>query len=62
LIPIFAIIPGAGPGITTYLENGGALENAKVMAAHPFVRMMQLYDGEKRNGQVYAGVSPKSHL
>jgi integrase len=27
-----------GTGITTYLENGGTLENAKVMAAHASVR------------------------
>jgi integrase len=33
-----------GTGITTYLENGGTLENAKVMAAHASVRTTQLYD------------------
>ena len=33
-----------GTGITTYLENGGSLENAKVMAAHASVRTTQLYD------------------
>ena len=33
-----------GTGITTYLENGGTLENAKVMAAHVSVRTTQLYD------------------
>jgi site-specific recombinase XerD len=31
-------------GITTYLENGGTLENAKMMAAHASVRTTQLYD------------------
>jgi integrase len=29
-------------GITTYLENGGTLENAKVMAAHASVRTTRL--------------------
>ena len=33
-----------GTGITTYLENGGTLENAKVMAAHASVRTTHLYD------------------
>ena len=33
-----------GTGITTYLENGGTLENAKSMAAHASVRTTQLYD------------------
>jgi site-specific recombinase XerD len=33
-----------GTGITTYLENGGTLENAKNMAAHASVRTTQLYD------------------
>jgi hypothetical protein len=33
-----------GSGITAYLENGGTLENAKVMAAHAPVRTTQLYD------------------
>ena len=32
-----------GTGITTYLENGGTLEKAKVMAAHASVRTTQLY-------------------
>ena len=33
-----------GTGITTYLENGGTLENAKVMAAHASVRTTQRRD------------------
>ena len=33
-----------GTGITTYLENGGTLENAKFLAAHASVRTTQLYD------------------
>jgi hypothetical protein len=33
-----------GSEITTYLENGGTLENAKVMAAHASVRTTQLYN------------------
>jgi integrase len=33
-----------GTGITTYLENGGTLENAMKMAAHASVRTTQLYD------------------
>jgi integrase len=43
LIPIFVTMPG-GTAITTYLENGGTLENAMVMAAHASVRTTQLYD------------------
>jgi site-specific recombinase XerD len=31
-------------GITTYLENGGTLENAQVMAAHESPRTTRLYD------------------
>lgn len=31
-------------GITTYLENGGTLENARNMAAHASTRTTQLYD------------------
>jgi len=33
-----------GTGITTYLENGGTLENAQKMAAHASTRTTQLYD------------------
>lgn len=33
-----------GTGITTYLENGGTLENAAHMAAHASTRTTQLYD------------------
>ena len=44
LIPIFVTITWRGTGITTYLENGGTLENAMVMAAHASVRTTQLYD------------------
>ena len=33
-----------GTGITTYLENGGTLENAQRMAAHASTRTTQLYD------------------
>jgi site-specific recombinase XerD len=33
-----------GTGITTYLENGGTLENARNMAAHASTRTTQLYD------------------
>jgi site-specific recombinase XerD len=33
-----------GTGITTYLENGGTLENAKFMASYACVRTTQLYD------------------
>jgi integrase/recombinase XerC len=31
-------------GITTYLKNGGALENAAAMANHASTRTTQLYD------------------
>lgn len=31
-------------GITTYLKNGGTLENAAQMAAHASTRTTQLYD------------------
>ncbi len=31
-------------GVTTYLENGGTLENAQVMAAHESPRTTRLYD------------------
>jgi integrase len=31
-------------GITTYLENGGAIERAAVMANHTSIRTTQLYD------------------
>lgn len=31
-------------GITCYLENGGALENARTIAAHASVRTTQVYD------------------
>ncbi len=31
-------------GITTYLENGGTLENAQIMAAHESPRTTRLYD------------------
>jgi integrase/recombinase XerD len=33
-----------GTGITTYLENGGTLENAQRMTAHASTRTTQLYD------------------
>ena len=39
-----------GTGITTYLENGGTLENAAAMAAHASTRTTQLYD--RRSDQV----------
>jgi integrase len=31
-------------GITAYLENGGTLENAQVIAAHESPRTTKLYD------------------
>lgn len=31
-------------GITTFLENGGAIEKAREMAAHASIRTTQLYD------------------
>jgi site-specific recombinase XerD len=31
-------------GITAYLENGGSLENAQLMAAHESPRTTKLYD------------------
>ena len=31
-------------GITAYLENGGTLENAQLMAAHESLRTTKLYD------------------
>ena len=31
-------------GITTYLKNGGTLENAAAMAGHASTRTTQLYD------------------
>jgi integrase len=31
-------------GITAYLNNGGSLENAQVMAAHESPRTTKLYD------------------
>jgi hypothetical protein len=31
-------------GITAYLENGGMLENAQLMAAHESPRANKLYD------------------
>lgn len=31
-------------GITAYLDNGGALENAQAMAAHESPRTTKLYD------------------
>jgi hypothetical protein len=31
-------------GITAYLDNGGTLENAKLMAAHESPRTAKLYD------------------
>jgi site-specific recombinase XerD len=31
-------------GITTYLDNGGTLENAQIMAAHESPRTTKLYD------------------
>jgi integrase len=31
-------------GITAYLNNGGALENAQLMAAHESPRTTKLYD------------------
>jgi site-specific recombinase XerD len=37
-------------GITTFLENGGALEKAREMAAHSSIRTTQLYD--RRNKAV----------
>ena len=33
-----------GTGITAYLENGGALEQARQMTAHASTRTTQLYD------------------
>jgi site-specific recombinase XerD len=37
-------------GITTFLENGGAIEKAREMAAHASIRTTQLYD--RRNKAV----------
>ncbi|MHB8287263.1 MAG: tyrosine-type recombinase/integrase, partial [Caulobacteraceae bacterium] len=37
-------------GITTYLKNGGTLENAAAMANHASTRTTQLYD--RRSDQV----------
>ena len=34
-------------GITAYLDNGGYLENAQVMAAHESPRTTKLYDRTK---------------
>jgi integrase len=34
-------------GITTYLDNGGSLENAQAMAAHESPRTTKLYDRTK---------------
>ncbi|MFX8797626.1 tyrosine-type recombinase/integrase, partial [Acinetobacter baumannii] len=39
-----------GPGITTYLENGGQLERAADMAGHADPRTTRLYD--RRSKQV----------
>lgn len=35
-------------GITTFLENGGALEKAREMAVHASIRTTQLYDRRKK--------------
>lgn len=35
-------------GITTFLQNGGTLENARDMAAHASIRTTQLYDRRNR--------------
>ena len=35
-------------GITTFLENGGAIEKAREMAAHASIRTTQLYDRRNR--------------
>ena len=37
-------------GITTYLKNGGSLENAAAMANHSSTRTTQLYD--RRRGEI----------
>lgn len=37
-------------GITTYLKNGGQLEKAANMAAHPSTRTTQLYDRRSNEG------------
>ena len=34
-------------GITAYLENGGTIENAQVIAAHESPRTTKLYDHTK---------------
>jgi hypothetical protein len=34
----------ARPGVTTYLNAGGSLENAQAMAAHESPRSTKLYD------------------
>lgn len=34
-------------GITTYLKNGGTLENAAAMANHSSTRTTQIYDRRK---------------
>lgn len=34
-------------GITTYLKNGGTLENAAAMANHASIRTTQIYDGRR---------------
>lgn len=49
-----------GTGITTYLENGGVIENAQKMAAHASLRTTQLYD--RRNDDVTLDEVEKIHI
>lgn len=49
-----------GTGITTYLENGGLIENAQRMAAHASLRTTQLYD--RRNDDVTLDEVEKIHI
>jgi hypothetical protein len=37
-------LPSYATGITAYLDNGGTLENAQLMAAHESPRTTKLYD------------------
>jgi hypothetical protein len=43
-IPRSAATPSGPPAFTAYLENGGTLENAQMMAAHESPRNTKLYD------------------
>ena len=38
-----------GTGITNFLENGGKLEDAQMMAGHSSARTTKLYDRRQRN-------------